>query len=71
MLYFYLINYLIMINFKLNYCINLALLLILFGCSSGEINDSNDNGNGIYEIVIENEKEKISSKFIFNKSINL
>ena len=35
-----------MINCKLNYCINLALLLILFGCSSGEINDSNDNGNG-------------------------
>ena len=46
MLYFYLINYLTMINCKLNYCINLALLLILFGCSSGEINDSNDNGNG-------------------------
>ena len=46
-------------------------MLILFGCSSGEINDSNDNGNGIYEIVIENEKEKISSKFIFNNSIKL
>ena len=27
--------------------------------------------NGIYEIVIENEKEKISSKFIFNNSIKL
>ena len=27
--------------------------------------------NGIYEIVIENEKEKISSKFIFNNSIEL